>query len=73
MARGVAPLDDLGGRDTAGVERVRGTSSPGQHPPETQLFNEARAIGNEFQDALTKLLFHSDADLIAATQRYGVF
>ncbi len=40
---------------------------------EDEIFNEARAIGNDFQDALTKLLFHSDADLTAAAQRYGVF
>lgn len=34
---------------------------------------EARANGNEFQAALTKLFFCSDPTLTAATQRYGVF
>jgi len=38
-----------------------------------EVFKEARVIGNEFQDALTKLLFDSDSVLTAATQRYGVF
>jgi hypothetical protein len=40
---------------------------------EDAVFKEAREIGNEFQEALTNLLFHSDADLTAAAQRYGVF
>lgn len=38
-----------------------------------EVFKEARAIGSEFQGALTKLLFDSDAGLTEATQRYGVF
>lgn len=37
------------------------------------VFKEARAIGTEFQSALTSLFFDSDKDLTAATQRYGVF
>jgi hypothetical protein len=38
-----------------------------------EVFKEVRAIGSEFQGALTKLLFDSDAGLTEATQRYGVF
>jgi hypothetical protein len=37
------------------------------------LFLETRRIGNAFQDALTNLFFHSNPQLTAATQRYGVF
>lgn len=37
------------------------------------MFREARAIGTEFQSALTKLFFRSDPTLTDATQRYGVF
>ena len=37
------------------------------------IFIEARAIGTEFQSALTKLFFGSDPALTAETQRYGVF
>lgn len=38
-----------------------------------EVFQEARLIGNQFQDALTELFFHSDNDLTAAIQRYGGF
>lgn len=34
---------------------------------------ETRQIGSGFQDALTKLFFHSNDELTKLTQRYGVF
>ena len=36
-------------------------------------FEEARALGQRFQDALTGMFFDSDTPLPGLTKRYGVF
>lgn len=38
-----------------------------------KVFEDTRAIGNAFQDGLSKLFFNSNEKLTEATQRYGVF
>ncbi len=37
------------------------------------VFQDARMIGNAFQDGLSRLFFRSNDELTEATQRYGVF
>lgn len=62
----LAVLADEGKRN-----RLKGLSV--EEAARDPVFQEARKIGTEFQDGLTKLFFETDNDLTATIQRYGVF
>jgi hypothetical protein len=59
-------LDDPGKREA--LETL-----PPNADEKDQGFQDARRVGKDFQTGLTQLFFHTNADLTATTQEFGVF